>query len=96
MDAIWVLQAEGVSEAEIGWRLGLAKSTVSKYLERRGGIREALATCSSPRAGPPTACERGSSATEPADARLPRKGARSAGAVPCLRRGESRLVRKPT
>ena len=37
-DAIWVLQAEGVSEAEIGRRLGLPKRTVSKYLERVGGI----------------------------------------------------------
>jgi DNA-binding NarL/FixJ family response regulator len=31
-DAIWVLRAEGVSEAEIGRRLGLPKRTVSKYL----------------------------------------------------------------
>jgi hypothetical protein len=38
-DAIWVLRAEGVSEAEIGRRLGLAKRTVSKYLERVGGVR---------------------------------------------------------
>src|SRR5438309_3286927 len=38
-DAIWVLRAEGVSEAEIGRRLGLPKRTVSKYLERVGGIR---------------------------------------------------------
>src|SRR5207248_9925572 len=38
-DAIWVLRAEGVSEAEIGRRLGLPKRTVSKYLERLGGIR---------------------------------------------------------
>jgi hypothetical protein len=30
-DAIWVLRAEGVSEAEIGRRLGLPKRTVSKY-----------------------------------------------------------------
>ena len=29
-DAIWVLRAEGVSEAEIGRRLGLPKRTVSK------------------------------------------------------------------
>ena len=38
-DAIWVVRAEGVSEAEIGRRLGLPKRTVSKYLERLGGIR---------------------------------------------------------
>jgi IS30 family transposase len=38
-DAIWVLRAEGVSEAEIGRRLGLPKRTVSKCLERVGGIR---------------------------------------------------------
>ena len=31
-DAIWVLRAEGVSEAEIGRRLGVPKRTVSKYL----------------------------------------------------------------
>ena len=30
--AIWVLRAEGVSEAEVGRRLGLPKRTVSKYL----------------------------------------------------------------
>jgi hypothetical protein len=29
-DAIWVLRAEGVSEAEIGRRLGVPKRTVSK------------------------------------------------------------------
>jgi IS30 family transposase len=38
-DAIWPLRAEGVSEAEIGRRLGLPKRTVSKYLQREGGIR---------------------------------------------------------
>ena len=38
-DAIWVLRADGVSEAEIGRRLGLPKRTVSKYLQRVGGIR---------------------------------------------------------
>ena len=38
-DAIWEVRAEGLSEAEIGRRLGLPKRTVSKYLERVGGIR---------------------------------------------------------
>jgi len=38
-DAIWVLRAEGVSEAEISRRLGMPKRTVSKYLQRVGGIR---------------------------------------------------------
>src|SRR5437588_1803812 len=38
-DAIWELRAEGGSEAEMGRRLGLPKRTVSKYLERVGGIR---------------------------------------------------------
>jgi IS30 family transposase len=38
-DAIWVLRAEGVSEAEIGRRLGMPKRTVSKYLQRMGGVR---------------------------------------------------------
>ena len=38
-DAIWKLRGEGGSEAEIGRRLGLLKRTVSKYLERVGGIR---------------------------------------------------------
>jgi IS30 family transposase len=38
-DAIWPLRAEGVSEAEIARRLGMAKRTVSKYLQREGGIR---------------------------------------------------------
>src|SRR2546423_11738976 len=38
-DAIWVLRAEGVSEAEIARRLVMPKRTVSKYLERMGGIR---------------------------------------------------------
>src|SRR2546421_10659589 len=38
-DAVWELGAEGGSEAEIGRRLGLPKRTVSKYLQRMGGIR---------------------------------------------------------
>ena len=38
-DAIWEVRAEGLSEAEIGRRLGLPKRTVSEYLERMGGIR---------------------------------------------------------
>src|SRR5580700_2566059 len=38
-DAIWVLRVEGVSEAEIGRRLGMPKRTVSRYLQRMGGVR---------------------------------------------------------
>ena len=38
-DGIWVLRAEGVSEAEISRRLGMPKRTVSKYLQRMGGVR---------------------------------------------------------
>src|SRR2546429_70989 len=38
-DAIWVLRAEGVSEAEIARRLVMPKRTGSKYLQRMGGIR---------------------------------------------------------
>src|SRR5258707_10621387 len=38
-NAIWEVRAGGLSEAEIGRRLGLPKRTVSKYLERLGGIR---------------------------------------------------------
>ena len=38
-EAIWALRAEGVSDAEIGRRLVMPKRTVSKYLERIGGIR---------------------------------------------------------
>ena len=34
-----MLRAEGVSEAEIGRRLGVPKRTVSRYLQRVGGIR---------------------------------------------------------
>ena len=38
-DAIWVLRAAGVSEAEIARRLVMPKRTVSRYLQRMGGIR---------------------------------------------------------
>jgi hypothetical protein len=38
-NAIWVLRAEGVSEAEIGRRLGLPERMVGRYVERVGGIR---------------------------------------------------------
>ena len=43
-DAIWVLRAEGVSEAEIARRVVLPKRTVSKYLQRMGGIPETLSS----------------------------------------------------
>ena len=38
-DAIWELRAKGLSDREIGRRLGLARGTVSHYLARAGGIR---------------------------------------------------------
>ena len=38
-DAIWELRAQGLSEAEIGRRLGCPRATVSRYLARVGGIR---------------------------------------------------------
>ena len=38
-DAIWELRAEGGSEAKIDRPLGIPKRTVSKYLQRMGGIR---------------------------------------------------------
>ena len=38
-DEIWELRAEGLSEAEIGRRLGSPRATVSRYLARVGGIR---------------------------------------------------------
>ena len=38
-DGIWELRAEGLSEAEIGRRLGIPRATVSRYLARVGGIR---------------------------------------------------------
>jgi len=38
-DAIWKLRAEGLSDREIGRRLGLRRGTVSNHLARTGGIR---------------------------------------------------------
>ena len=38
-EGIWELRAEGLSDREIGRRLGLARGTVSGYLARAGGIR---------------------------------------------------------
>ena len=38
-DGIWELRAEGLSDREIGRRLGLARPTVSSQLARTGGIR---------------------------------------------------------
>ena len=38
-DGIWELRAEGLSDREIGHRLGLARPTVSSHLARTGGIR---------------------------------------------------------
>ena len=38
-DAIWELRAKGLSDREIGRRLGLARGTVSNHLARAGGIR---------------------------------------------------------
>ena len=38
-DAIWELRAEGLSDREIGRRLGLARGSVSNHLARTGGIR---------------------------------------------------------
>jgi len=38
-DGIWELRAEGLSDREIGRRLGLARGTVSNHLARAGGIR---------------------------------------------------------
>ena len=38
-DAIWGLRAEGLSDREIGRRLGLPRGSVSNYLARTGGIR---------------------------------------------------------
>ena len=41
-DAIWELRAKGLSDREIGRRLGLARGTASGYLARAGGIRPRL------------------------------------------------------
>jgi IS30 family transposase len=38
-DAIWELRGEGLSDREIGRRLGLARGSVSNHLARTGGIR---------------------------------------------------------
>ena len=38
-DAIWGLRAQGLSDREIGRRLGLARGSVSNHLARTGGIR---------------------------------------------------------
>jgi IS30 family transposase len=38
-DGIWELRAEGLSDREIGRRLGLPRGTVSNHLARAGGIR---------------------------------------------------------
>lgn len=38
-DAIWRLRAEGLSDREIGRRLGLPRGSVSNHLARTGGIR---------------------------------------------------------
>src|SRR4051812_4887686 len=38
-EAIWRLRAEGLSDREIGRRLGLARGSVSNHLARTGGIR---------------------------------------------------------
>jgi IS30 family transposase len=38
-DAIWKLRAQGLSDREVGRRLGLARGSVSNHLARTGGIR---------------------------------------------------------
>jgi hypothetical protein len=38
-DVIWKLRAQGLSDREIGRRLGLPRGSVSNYLARTGGIR---------------------------------------------------------
>ena len=49
-EGIWELRAEGLSDREIGRRLGLPRGTVSHYLARAGGIRPRAAAA--PRALP--------------------------------------------
>jgi IS30 family transposase len=39
VEGIWELRAQGLSDREIGRRLGLARGTVSNHLARAGGIR---------------------------------------------------------
>jgi IS30 family transposase len=38
-DAIWKLRARGLSDREVGRRLGLPRGSVSNHLARTGGIR---------------------------------------------------------
>jgi IS30 family transposase len=38
-DGIWKLRAQGLSDREIGRRLGLRRGSVSNHLARTGGIR---------------------------------------------------------
>ncbi len=38
-DAIWELRAQGLSDREVGRRLGLPLGSVSNHLARTGGIR---------------------------------------------------------
>src|SRR3954451_23603029 len=38
-EAIWKLRAQGLSDREVGRRLGLARGSVSNHLARTGGIR---------------------------------------------------------
>src|SRR5215217_7982007 len=38
-EAIWKLRAQGLSDREVGRRLGLARGSVSNHLARMGGIR---------------------------------------------------------
>jgi transposase, IS30 family len=38
-DGVWKLRAEGLSDREIGRRLGLPRGSVSNHLARTGGIR---------------------------------------------------------
>jgi len=59
-DGIWKLRAQGLSDREIGRRLGLLRGSVSTHLARTGGIR--------PRARRP---RRGASARCPRSGRCP-------------------------